>query len=65
MRLQTGDRVVDLDDERHEGRVEGVRQGYFVAVRWDNGWHSTVPLDRLRRISTRNILHRANKNPDL
>lgn len=58
MRLQTGDRVVQIEDERHEGRVEGITSGYYVAVRWDNGWHSTVPLHELRRINRRNILHR-------
>jgi len=60
MNLQTGDTVVDLDDERHEGRVDSVRSGYWVTVIWtETGWCSEVPLRRLRRLNPRNILHRA------
>ena len=59
MRLQTGDRVVQIEDERHEGRVEGIASGYYVAVRWDNGWYSMMLIHELRRINPRNILHRS------
>ena len=58
MRLQTGDRVVQIEDERHEGRVEAIASGYYVSVRWDNGWYSTVPLHELRRLNPRNVVIR-------
>ena len=60
MRLQTGDSVVDVEDERHEGRVDGIRSGHWVTVVWAaTGWRSEVPLHRLRRLNPRNILHRS------
>lgn len=61
MRLQTGDLVVDLDDERHEGRVDAIRSSYWVTVVWsETGWRSEVPLHRLRRTWTppTSVLHR-------
>lgn len=50
MRFRLGDRVRDVNDERHEGTVEAIRWGYEAKVKWDNGWFSDVPLDDLEKI---------------
>jgi hypothetical protein len=51
MRLSCGDLVSPKDDPRHVGRVEAIRTGYTVTVRWqDSGWISEVPLSDLTRI---------------
>ena len=48
IKLRCGDLVADIADERHIGRVEAIRQGVFVTVRWlDTGWTSEVPIERL------------------
>lgn len=50
-KLHTGDTVCDVDDERHIGRVEGIRSGAFVTVKWrDTGWVSEVPIEQVRRV---------------
>lgn len=51
MKLRCGDLVTDRHDGRHVGRVEVIRHGAFVTVRWsDTGWTSEVPIERLERI---------------
>jgi hypothetical protein len=50
MKLRLGDRVRDRTDERHEGTVEAILQGYYVKVKWDNGWISQVRLADLEKI---------------
>jgi hypothetical protein len=50
-KLRCGDIVVDIDDERHLGRVEAIRSGAFALVKWsDTGWTSEVPVERLKRV---------------
>jgi hypothetical protein len=42
--------LIDRHDARHIGRVEVIRHGAFVTVRWqDSGWTSEVPIERLER----------------
>jgi hypothetical protein len=50
MKLRCGDLVDRTPDARHIGRVEVIRHGAFVTVRWqDSGWTSEVPIERLER----------------
>lgn len=50
-KLKTGEIVCDIDDERHCGRVEGIRQGAFVTVKWEEtGWLTELPIEQVRRI---------------
>ena len=50
-KLHTGDTVADIDDERHVGRVEAIRSGAFVTVKWlDSGWITELPVERLKRV---------------
>jgi len=50
-KLHTGDTVADIEDERHVGRVEAIRQGAFAIVKWhDTGWITEVPIERLKRV---------------
>jgi hypothetical protein len=43
-----GDKVFDVQDDRHIGTLEGVVFGY-ATVTWDEtGWKSVVPRARLR-----------------
>jgi hypothetical protein len=58
MKLQLGDRVIDLADPRHEGCVDQIRWGHEVKVTWDNGWVSWIALHHLKRVSPRNIIIR-------
>lgn len=58
MKMQTGDRVIDLEDPRHEGRVDAILQGSDVKVTWDNGWISYIRLRQLKRTNPRNIIIR-------
>jgi hypothetical protein len=51
MKLRCGDLVTDRHDPRHVGRVEVIRHGAFVTVRWlDSGWTSELPTERLERL---------------
>jgi hypothetical protein len=51
MKLACGDRVRERDGGRHEGRVEAIRNGSVVVVKWaDTGWTSEVPIERLERV---------------
>jgi len=50
-KLHTGDIVVDIEDERHEGRVEAIRNSSVALVKWhDTGWITEVPIERLKRV---------------
>ena len=51
IKLHCGDRVIDVRDPRHDGRVEAVFNGVTVIVRWDSGWKSEHPISNLRKIS--------------
>jgi hypothetical protein len=49
LRLRIRDRVYDIADERHTGRIVGVRWTTEATVRWDEtGWLSEVPMTDLR-----------------
>ena len=50
IKLRTGYIVIDRDDPRHQGRVEAIRNGAVVVVKWDNGWTSKVPIEKLERV---------------
>lgn len=50
MKFRLGDRVRDVNDERHEGTVEVVFWGYEAKVKWDNGWISQVQLRDLEKV---------------
>lgn len=40
-----GDRVFDVADPRHVGRVDAVNWGHSVNITWDNGFRSVdVPI---------------------
>jgi hypothetical protein len=49
MRLNCGDRVSDIGDERHVGRLESIVQG-MARITWDNGWQSHLPMEQVRRV---------------
>lgn len=50
IKLRTGDRVYDVADERHIGRVDGIRSGAYVTVRWlETGWISELPIEQVQR----------------
>ena len=50
MKLRCGDLVTDRYDPSHVGRVEAIRHGAFITVRWlDSGRASEVPIERLER----------------
>lgn len=60
--INTGDTVHERDNPRHLGRVEAVRWGIEVRVRWyDNGWTSllrrqdVVVAERVREIKSLSI----------
>jgi hypothetical protein len=45
-----GDRVYDVADQRHTGRLERIVWSTIGRVRWDDtGWLSDVPMTVLRR----------------
>lgn len=47
----SGDRVIDIDDPRHVGRLESVILG-MARVTWDNTkWISSIPFENIRRAS--------------
>jgi hypothetical protein len=51
LKLRCGDLVTDREDGRHVGRVEAIRHGAFVTVRWlENGWCSELPISRVERV---------------
>lgn len=44
-----GDRVFDVRDPRHVGRVDGVEWNTTASITWDEtGWKSHVPVKYLR-----------------
>ena len=50
IKFSCGDKVYDLDDARHIGRIEAILSGCLARVRWDEtGWNSYVPISRLSR----------------
>jgi hypothetical protein len=49
MKFRCGDRVREIGDERHEGRVEAI-MNYEAKVKWDNGWFSYVALNKLEKV---------------
>jgi hypothetical protein len=52
MKLRCGHLVTDREDGRHVGRVEAIRHGAFVTVRWlENGWRSELPISRVERVN--------------
>jgi len=62
MRVRLGDEVVDLDDERHTGTVEGIKHSSIVTVRWHGtGYLGEVALHRVKVVKrkNRNVLHRS------
>lgn len=48
--LHIGDYVIDIEDERHVGRVTGITWPRFAKIEWvETGWKSYgVPLTNLR-----------------
>lgn len=49
--LHCGDRVCDKYEPRHVGRVEAIKWGSVVVVRWQNGWISELPILWVRKAS--------------
>jgi hypothetical protein len=50
MKFRLGDRVRDVNDERHEGRIEAILSGFEAKVKWENGWISMVQLRDLEKV---------------
>jgi hypothetical protein len=50
IKFHCGDRVRDVNDERHEGVVESIRWGYEAKIKWDNGWFGYVRLRDLEKV---------------
>jgi hypothetical protein len=50
IKLKCGDRVLDVRDPRHDGRVVAVNNGVIAVVKWDNGWKSEHPVSNLRKL---------------
>lgn len=55
-----GDRVVRRSDPRHIGRVEGIRHGAFILVKWEAGWFERLKLSEVGKavetLTDRNLL---------
>jgi hypothetical protein len=49
--LHCGDKVCRLEDPRHHGRIEAIRNSAFVKVRWNNDWLEVdIPVRDLRKV---------------
>jgi hypothetical protein len=50
IKLKCGDRVLDVRDPRHDGRVVAVQNGVVAVVKWDNGWKSEHSISNLCKL---------------